>query len=444
MKKKYLLLITFFLVSLFWCLIVQPLSLDEVWDYGFAHGIYSGLTPYKDFNMILPVFYPFVMSLGFYVFGSSALVFHIENAIILTVLLFLISKLTEKNYMLIALFFFLPFNIAFPSYNMFSFFLLVILLLMEKNEANDYLIGIIIGLAIITKHTVGFFYILPSLYYYRQPSKIIKRICGMLVPIVAFIIYLICSKSLYYFWDLCFMGLFDFAGENHPSICFGHFAFIAFLIIDIFIVFKNKKNVLNYYLLSFITMMIPLFDLYHCQLTFLSVLLLIYINYDIRNMFNQKLLFFGIIVGVSFISLIKYPTEIIYPNNINHFEYRLLDSESIDFTNEILDFIKKNNYKKIIYLNSNSYYIKIVSDKPIKYYDLINKGNWGYNGSKKLLNKIKKEKNAVFVVDTRYLEEANQTDLEAIYYVVKNGKKIGNIRMYDVYDFEENKDIDSK
>ena len=83
MKKKVLLYLTLFCIFLVWNLLLVPLNLDEVWNYGFAHNIYSGLIPYKDFNMILTPFYPFLMSLPFHLFGSSMLVFHIEQAIIL-------------------------------------------------------------------------------------------------------------------------------------------------------------------------------------------------------------------------------------------------------------------------------------------------------------------------------------------------------------------------
>ena len=52
MKKKVLLYLTLFCIFLVWNLLLVPLNLDEVWNYGFAHNIYSGLIPYKDFNMI--------------------------------------------------------------------------------------------------------------------------------------------------------------------------------------------------------------------------------------------------------------------------------------------------------------------------------------------------------------------------------------------------------
>ena len=93
LDKRYKSLALIIFLFLLFNLILFPTNLDEIWNYGFSHNLYSGLIPYKDFNMVITPFYPFIMSLGFHIFGSSMLVFHIEHAIILIclcVLLFLL------------------------------------------------------------------------------------------------------------------------------------------------------------------------------------------------------------------------------------------------------------------------------------------------------------------------------------------------------------------
>ena len=82
---KYFLIFFFFL---FWNLIVQPVNLDEIWNYGFVNNIYRGLVPYRDFNMVITPFFPMLMAIPFYIFGSNMLIFNIEQAFILTVILF--------------------------------------------------------------------------------------------------------------------------------------------------------------------------------------------------------------------------------------------------------------------------------------------------------------------------------------------------------------------
>ena len=62
-KKNIFLAIALFFIFLIWNLILVPVNLDEIWNYGFSHNIYSGLVPYRDFNMIITPFYNFLMSL---------------------------------------------------------------------------------------------------------------------------------------------------------------------------------------------------------------------------------------------------------------------------------------------------------------------------------------------------------------------------------------------
>ena len=60
MKKKKIIIILIFIILfclfLFWNLIIQPLNVDEVWNYGFAYAISKGEIPYLDFNMVLTPF----------------------------------------------------------------------------------------------------------------------------------------------------------------------------------------------------------------------------------------------------------------------------------------------------------------------------------------------------------------------------------------------------
>ena len=76
-----------------WNLLFIPVNLDEIWNFGFTHNIYSGLVPYKDFNMVLTPLFPMIMALPFYIFGSSMLLFHIENAVLFILLCYFLYKM---------------------------------------------------------------------------------------------------------------------------------------------------------------------------------------------------------------------------------------------------------------------------------------------------------------------------------------------------------------
>lgn len=422
-----------FFVFLVWNLILYPVNLDEVWNYGFSHNIYSGLIPYKDFNMVITPFYPFFMSIGFYLFGSSMLVFHIEQAILSTFFCFILFSLLEKKAWLIIPIMLGPINVSFPSYNIFLYYLLVLLIYLEKNNKSDCLIGIILGIAILTKHSVGLCLLLPSLYYIKDFNRIKKRILGVMIPIILFIIYLIVTGSFYSFLDLCIFGLFDFATGNGNKITIYLFLFIVMTIITIYFIFKDKRNLANYYVLAFYSIMIPLFDTYHFSVAFLAFLVMLLLR--IKKEFIKSEVFgvFTIIMAIFVMINFSFEKKVIYPNHIKHFEYRFIDYDSITFSNEVNNYIKENKNKEFVFLNSNGYYFRIINDMEISYIDLINVGNWGYNGSDKLLKEIKKKKDAIFLVDKSELSPIKQTDKVALKYILEHGKKIDSIRIYDIY-----------
>lgn len=426
-----------FVLFLAWNLLFVPVNLDEIWNYGFAHSIYSGLIPYKDFNMILTPLYPILMSLPFHIFGSNMLVFHIENALLFMTLCYVLYQMFEEKTWVIVLFLFLPLPVTLPNYNLFLFFLLALIIYCEKIRANDYLIGFLLACCCLTKQSVGVFMLLPSLYYIRDLKRLGKRVIGFLGPCLVFLLYLLITKSFMQFLDLCFLGLFDFAKGNGKLFNIYSFLFIIVIAFICYLIKKNRKNINNYYVLAFSSILIPLFDTYHFQILFLGVLLLVIDKIKFLERINIRLLVVGSIIGISFVGFIKGNHErIIYPNDVKHFEYRLLDARSIEFTNEVNDYIKENSDKNFVFLCANGYYFRLINDMPIGYLDLINTGNWGYNGSDKLLEAVKKVENAVFIVDNEELSEGNQTDTQVISYVLENGKKIKSMRIYDIYIIE--------
>ena len=434
---KYICLFCLFLV---WNLLVQPINLDEIWNYGFSHNMYSGLIPYLDFNMVITPLYPLIMSLPFYIFGSNMLVFHLQQAVMLTFTCYLLFKLIDDKAWLIILFYFFPLSFSFPSYNCFLFFLFVIILYLEKINFNDLLIGLLLGAVILTKQSVGICLVLPSLFYFNNKKKIVKRCIGIIIPIICFLIYLVITNSYSQFLDLCIFGLFDFA-QGNGKISLPFFALTIVLLLFTCLLIRKKENydkLLGYYTLAFYSIVVPLFDINHFQPALMAFFTYYFISSYKIFKFDFRLFSIGIIIGVIIVTFImSIEGKIIYPNDINHFEYRLLDENIIDFTNEITEFTKNNSFRKVIYLNSNGYYFKLINDQKIDYFDLINVGNWGYNGSEKLINAIKNNKDAIFVISKEDFSDKKQTDKSAIKYIVNNGKKIKSIRIYDFYILEK-------
>lgn len=427
-----------FFFFLFWNLIIQPINLDEIWNYGFAHNIYSGLIPYKDFNMVITPLYPMIMALPFYIFGSNIAVMHIFNSLMITMMIYIIDKLLKKDINLFLLLLCFPLSVTFPSYNLFLLFLFILLIWLEKNKKNDYLIGVVLGLLILTKHSVGFCVALPSIYYLvKDKEKFFKRLGSCLGVGLLFIGYLVCSGSLLHFIDLGILGLFDFAESNSSGFNIVFLISILLFILNIVLILKNKNNLYYYYLLSFFSLLVPLFDLYHLEL-YIVAFVFIYLLEKRQEckikLFNGKLFVCSIFIGVVLINVkYRFEEKLYFPNSINHFEYRAVTKSYLDYTKNINRKIRKYNEKNIIFLSADGYYFRLINDMPIGYIDLINSGNWGHNGSTKLLEYVKKNDDSVIFLDETEIGTNKQTDQNVLKYVVDNGKIIDEVGHYKIY-----------
>lgn len=440
-KKKIIIFILVFLYFLVLNLIFNKIQMDETWNYGFAHNIYNGLIPYKDFNMVITPFYPFIMSLPFHIFGSSMLVFQIENALMLTIMMFLIYEYLKdinKFNILVIYMLLLTSTLLFPTYNLFLLFLTVLLLLLEEKNGNDYLIGLILGIAFLTKQSVGICLILVSLYYFRDWRKLLKRLVGILIPCFIFLIVLLCTKSFMPFIDYCVLGLFEFGEKNFTSFSIWHILCYLYFIVCIILIIKDRKNIDYYYALAFGSMVIPLLDHLHFRLTFIILLMVILKKYNVKKVFK-----YGLMVGILMIYVPLYSfysnnkgLRIEYPNTLRHYEYRYLESDYLDFARELDKKLEKYSDKKIEILNVDAYFYRLIHDEEITPLDLINEGNLGYNGTEKTLDYIKSHKDHVYLIAPFDLTH-NQTNKTVLKYVINNAKKVDSIDIYDVYIFED-------
>lgn len=429
--KKYFKYVFIFVMTLLFLNFI-PFDLDEIWNYGFMHSIYSGLIPYKDFNMVITPFFPMLFSLPFFIFGSNLLVVNICQSLLITFVYFLLEKMFGKvaNIFLILLFF--NYDMLYASYNFFIFFLFLVLIFMEKKKCNDYLIGIIIGLCVLTKQSVGGALALVSVYYlFKDYKKFFKRVAGAFIPVVIFLIYIFIVDCYKEFFDLCIAGLFDFGKENYVGNIFIILCYLLCLGVVIYKINKDKRNINNYYVLALSIMVIPMFDYFHLKFFVLGVLILFIEKISLKKL-NLDLLLYGCMLGITFInfsSSVKFP--ITYPNNVKHFEYRYISNKHLEETKVVSEKLTSYKDREVIYLFEQSYYYKILNDLPITYFDLINTGNWGYDGSSKLLDALKNKDNCIFVINKISFEGTRQSDKTALNYVLLNGKKID-----EIYDFE--------
>ncbi len=442
MKNRYkllLFLLFVFLYILFFNLLLVPITFDEIWNYGFAYDISLGLIPYLDFNMVITPLYPALVALFFLIFGHNMLVLYIANSLFLTIGIYFIFKLLGKKGLLMFVFLFAPMPIIIPTYNIFAFVLLMIIFYLEKSKDKDFIIGIMLGLLILTKQSIGVAVLIPGIfYYYKDKKKMLKRALGCFLVLVIFAVYLLVTKSFMAFLDLCVFGLFDFAGSNgFFSIC----TLFTILIFcgTIYFIKKHPKDIYNYYALAFYVVAVPLFDYYHFYIALLVFLFLClyYLPDRVNLSYTLITLFFVVIMPILTFFRVFYNKKIIFPNDLNNYQYHLLDYDTYMISKKVNTFLQKHSQYDFVFLDETGYYFKTLNDKKVGYLDLINKGNWGYNGNKKMLDALKKKKNDTLIfINPAKLKMETQTNLDLIHYVMKNGKKVDNVLFYDVYILE--------
>jgi hypothetical protein len=418
---------------------------DQIYNFGFSYAISRGEVPYRDFNMIITPFGTFFYFIPF-IFGKHLLIFNLFQAFMLCLMFYYLFKLYgQKTWILFILLFF-PYPIPFPTlmfqgYNFLLLFGLILLLYLEKKKANDYLIGFIIGLCFLTKQTVGFALALPSFYYLfsnKDYKKVFKRAGAFLSINIVFVIYLLITKSFGQFIDFCFLGMFDFTKSNGTIFDVNFIVFLIEIICIFVFIIKDRKNINNYYVLAFSMISIPLFDYYHVALfTYACFFLLIEkISFtDIKRLEFCSFMFVTAICLSWF--LLFYNFKVTNLSYFNGFEFKLMNKKVEKNTKEMVNYIDSNKDKNIIILSANAYFFKIVAGRDINYYDLLNYGNHGYNGTNKVIKSLKKEKDPIFIINIKEYED-NSSDRQqinkvVIKYVLDNYKLITTKGEYVIY-----------
>ncbi len=410
---------------------------DAIWNYGFSYAFSKGQIPFKEFNSITPGLYSFLTSLGLLI-SKNNIIFLIEHSILITIAFHFLYKLYEDKAWLFLFFMCFYYFYAFtPTYNFLLLFFLIIVIYLERIKANDYLIGLFLGLLILTKHTVGIFLIIPSLiFYFNNKKKIFKRTIGILIPCSIFSIYLLLNNALLEFFNLCFFGLLDFGKNNGDYKIFYLVGTSILLILNLLYIRKNKDDILGYYILFFSLIMPPIFSYYHFSyyLVAFSLLLINKIN------INKKLIKdFSIITSLMFFLIYNRELSPNYKflklNNFNfyyisaHKEHKIVDS------NNLYKKYKKQGNVKI--LSSLNPIITAINNDETDYFLVFLNGNFGYNGIEEMNKKIKKFKKTYFIIDVNEYETTKkyggQYAIEIVDYIIKNSKLIEKNKEFKVF-----------
>ena len=440
-KYIFMFIFFFFCVSIFYFVFTTDFFLN----FGFSYAISKGEIAYNDFNIIIPLFSPFLYSIGM-IFSNSIIVFYLEQAFLLCILSYFLFKLIgNKTYLFFIVMLFVgPIQIVrfiSPGYNFLSFLLLIIIIYLEEKNSDrkyiDYIIGFLFGLLIINKQNIGIVLFIPNLYYlFKDYKKFLKRLLGVLVVCFIFLLYLFFTNSLFNFINLCILGLSDF-NENFyfNNICL--IVSIICIIYVVYIIIKRKYNkIIYFYILFYSVIIYPLVDDFHCSY-YIMVCLFLFLyesKFELNKIYIKYICIYLVCVSIILSYLLNYKSVGLDIKSYNNIEFMLEGKNYHKCRYELLDYLKKYDIDKIYLLNSSENYIlKIINDDNINYYDLNYYGNYGYKGVGNMLNKIKSLDDTIFVLYSDEFKVYGQHIVEFDQYIKKHSKKINNICIYDIY-----------
>ena len=402
---------------------------DGFANFGFSYGLIKGGIPYLDFNTISTPLYMFYQAI-FLLISNQYIMFIIGQSILVTIMFyFLFKEFDKKAYYVLISMISLKFCGFASTYNYMCLFWFVILMYLENKHNNkDFLIGFVIALCSLSKHTVGLLFVLPTFFfYYKDFKKILKRAVGFIIPWLIFIIYLVINKALFRFIDLCFLGLLDFGNSNgnHISIWLG--LSIILFIISIYYFIKNK-NIRNLYFVFTISFAIPIFDLPHFILYLVCFIMMLLPSFKEVNK-NKIILIVGLFLELTIfnVAMLLRDYSISYYDKQHHLFGKVDYVVNTNYNQNINNTYLKHKDKNPIVLAYSKMYVDIVNDRKIDYYNVFMYGNYGYDGNNKEINKIKKMHNQYFLIaKNEYLkkEKYDQFNNTIAKYVIDNSKLI--------------------
>lgn len=477
-------------------------DLDEVWNYNTANAFAMGLIPYKQVSMITTPLLPMINSIFLKIVFNGIITYRVVMGIIFALIVLfiylIIRELSNKRLLSYICAFFigtLLINKFLLDYN--YLFLLIVLMIaflevrdLKKNENFNFnhnlCVGLLTGLAFLTKQTIGLLLIIVVIFevfiymkkigFDLKLTKFIKligvRIFGMMIPITMFLIYLGFNGDFNDFINYAIKGVKEFSNSipyyrllNSTDY---KIAIISRLFIivygSLFITFilecvknnKLKDELINIYVLAFcsipvIAIIYPISDDFHLIvasvyaliiIAYLFILVLKKIDGFIKiDIFYKKLL----LIGILFIIILISFKNLIIERNINvkenvlvpfkHYEGiyvpEYLSKRISDVTDKVRAY--SNSGRESIIVDAEAAIYDIVLNRYKKNYDMLLIGNIGENGVEKIINEIKDSHNVYYFVKNPQYALNWQLPEDIVDYIRNNLKYHETVSVFDVY-----------
>ena len=328
----------------------------------------------------------------------------------------------------------------------------------DKRVKDNVLIGVLAGLSITTKQSVGVCISIASIlvnFFDKNSIKlkiknIVIRLISTFCVLIGFLIYLYFTNSIYECINYTILGLKHFTNNKYSYFRFlteGNYitALLSIFMIMgefyiVYKVFKLKDNVftkLFIYSISAFSIMYPITNDQHILIGYFPTLILIIYLFKNDNVLSENTInkfcnttkiFIFLLVGVIILDVYK-----VYDlKEYKHYKYINIVMEEKQELNEVIGFIRKHNNTYILDGFANLFMIPLEKCNGIM--DLPQIGNTGKEGQQVLIDKLNDIKNFyIFIQPSVYYLKQTQNPLEAIKYVENNYEYVGKIGRFDVY-----------
>ena len=423
MKKDKVLTIIECLVVFFMIFIYNSFfygTYDHIIDFTHCYSIANGLKIYKDFNIVVGPVYPTLMAFLLKLFGKNFLVFDIVNSIIVVIIYLIIKKHNNNTMSLLTISVF--FIVLVAKYNTFTLLLFYIIYYADRgnNKYKDYIIGFLLSITIFTKINMGCAFIIPTIILNLIKIKIVlKRFISFSITSLSIIIIMIINGVFKGFINYTILGLLSFSKNLTYDFS------IIFIVLSIIYIIKNiKKDKYLIYMLCFLALSYPLFEVCHILLAIFPLVVYTIDKYSNNSSFLNMIIIIISSVLIFISSNIKSLDRISTINLKN--KYYIQEKGIIELYKTIHKINKKLSNKrkeyKTFYFSMDSYLFKLDLNEKINKYDFIWNGNMGYKGEEKYLKEIKKYCNknkCMFILDKNCIynrEKNDQINLEILKY----------------------------
>ena len=293
------------------------------------------------------------------------------------------------------------------DYNFIQLILILLLIYLSLKNINykdkklNVLIPVIAGFTIINKQSTGVIVCIVTLLLMFLNDKknwkfILREIGLMLIPIVLFLIYLLLSNSLVYFYDLSILGMATFSNKLIIPFC-AIVLIIGYILMTILLIMYKEREltIIYWYAIAGLFVVVPILDIIHSTLAL--VILLVFMTYildkKIGNLFDS----YGLLLTIVIMIMISGV------NNVYSFfnSYRIQSGiyknipDTLQLSGNIENvsqFILRESKERDVYIadfTSPLYNLNI--NRYTKYFDLFMNGNFGVSGEKELYNIIDKK-----------------------------------------------------